>query len=143
MRPLITANVERIDATPFLVAILSGEDGYMLDALIIPYESPKAAIDHIRQLAAAYRIETVEIWTSTNELFVESLAVPGVAGTIKHRSDTAATSRIIEQDREVLAELYGIQPITPKAVPPKWRAFFIRGLRKVLKQLEGDGKYEI
>jgi hypothetical protein len=140
MRPLIIANFERVEGTQFIAAILHGEDGHLLDAVTLPCESPSAAIDVIRRLASTYRIETVEMWTSDRAIYSESLSNAGVIGTIKHSSDTSFTRRMVEQDAELLREVYGIEPLIPKPGPPKWRAFLISALRRTLTKLEGEFK---
>lgn len=142
MRSLIVANVEKVEATPFLVAILYGEDGQRLDEICLPFVSYSRSIRKIRSLGIAYRIPTIELWTSDNELYIEALKAPGIAAAIKHSSDTNDTRRVINRDYDLLFDLYDIQPIKPKLKASKWRSFLILICRKLLKRL-GDGIYEI
>ncbi|MCM3560904.1 hypothetical protein M4D57_20275 [Brevibacillus borstelensis] len=143
MRPLVIANVELVETMPFLVARLYGEDGYLLDEITVPYEGPADACDRIAEIGRAYRLETVEMWTSETALYVAALRVPGIAATYKHPSDTNETRHAVEKIRDILVEIYDIPPRIPKPRPPKWRAFLIRVVRWILNKLEGAGKYEI
>ncbi len=143
MKPLVIANIEHIEAQPFLVALLFGEDGYLADGLTLPYEGPTAAIERIAQLGLVHGFETVEMWTSDTALYVEALKVPGVGAVYKHPSDTRLTREAIERDAELLRDLYDIPPLIPKPRLPKWRAFLARIVRGILKRLEGDGEYEV
>ncbi len=143
MRPLIVSNVERLEATPFLVAILYGQDGQRLDEMIFPFESYELALLIIQELAQRNGVKSFELWTSDNRLYLLSLQTPGIAGTIKHASDTIDTRRMVEYNADILRELYEIKPLIPKPPLPKWRAFLVRTIRKLLKIIEGDGKYEI
>lgn len=143
MRPLVVANFERIEGTAFIVAILYGEDGQRIDGITLPCDSSTDALAIVRHLAKEYRISTVEMWTSDSGLYVQSLTMAGIYGVIKHPSDTEETRREIEQSAEILRELYEIKPLIPKPSPPKWRAYLISVVRRVLNKLEGDGKYEI
>lgn len=142
MRSLVIANVERIGKNPFLIAILFGDDGQRLDEICIPFRSYPHAIVKARQLGMIYKMQTVELWTSDRELYIESMKHAGIAGVIKHPSDTQSTRHSIERNAEILQDLYEIQPIEPKPKPPKWKAFFILSARKLLKLL-GEQKYEI
>jgi hypothetical protein len=140
MRPLIVANVEYIEASPFLVAILYGQDGQRLDEMILPFESYELALQQIRELAKEYRIQIVGMWTSDKELYILSLQTPGIAGVIKHPSDTVDTRQTIEHNSELLKELY---QLTPKPPLPRWKAFLVCMFRKILNRLEGADRYEI
>lgn len=143
MRPLIITNFEFIDAEQFIVAELYGEDGHLLDCVIMQID-PVNVIPLIRDFARQYRIETVEMWTSTPEIFTKSLSEVGVAGEIKHPSKTASTRAAIVQREDFLREEYGIrkqEPSEPKPKLPKWRALLVAHLRKILEKLEGADKY--
>ncbi|MGF7033741.1 hypothetical protein J2T17_004689 [Paenibacillus mucilaginosus] len=143
MKPLAIANFERLDTKQFLVAHLYGEDGYLLDVIIFLCEEPAEAIEEVRKLAETYRISTVEMWTSTGALYLESLKGPGVFGVIKHPSETSCTASSIKQDADVLRDLYEIEPPVPKPVAPKWRAAVVRVLCWLKTKFEGDYQYEI
>ncbi|MFA4137032.1 MULTISPECIES: hypothetical protein [unclassified Brevibacillus] len=142
MRPLVIANIELVERQPFLVALLHGEDGYLLDEITLPYEGPDAACELIAEIMRKYRLETVECWTSELALYVAALRTVGIAVTFKHRSDTAGTREAIEHSRDILAEIYEIKPKIPKRKPPKWRLLFIGLVEKILNKLRGDGKYD-
>ncbi|MFT9848972.1 hypothetical protein [Aneurinibacillus sp. REN35] len=143
MRPLIIANVETIEASPFLVAVLYDQDGQRLDELILPFESYELSLLIIRELAERNGVESFELWTSDNRLYLLSLQTPGVAGVIKHTSDTADTGYTIGYNADILKELHDIKLLVTKPPLPRWRAFLVGAIRKILKQIEGDGKYEI
>jgi hypothetical protein len=143
MRSLIIANFERIEGTQFLVAILYGDDGHMLDAMTLPCDNSAEALQIVKYLAEKYRLATVEMWTSSSAIYVQSLMEAGVFGVIKHQSDTTQTKEHIEQDREILIELFAVEPLVPKPRPPRWRAFLVSTLTKLLAKIERNGKFEI
>lgn len=142
MRPLVIANVEHVEKTPFLVALLYGEDGYLLDEITLPYEGPDAACGLIAEIMRRYRLETVECWTSEQALYVSALSTIGIAVTFKHRLDTGGTREAIERSWDILAEIYELKPKIRKPKTPKWRLFFIGLVQKILNKLKGDGLYE-
>lgn len=147
MKPLIIANFEAVEATKFIVAQLYSEDGQLRDGITLPCDSCSDALFVVRHLAETNRILTaVEMWTSNTGLYLESLKDSGVLGVIKHPSDTISTRRAIDQDADMLRDIYDIIPLNPeptKPKPPKWRAFLILTMRKILNHLEENGKYEI
>jgi hypothetical protein len=144
LRPLIIANFERVEATKFIVAMLYDSDGQLRDGITLPCETSSTAFLFVRLLAETNGIlDAVELWTSDTEIYAETLSRPGVFGFIKHTSDTIATRRMIEQDADILREVHEITPLKPKPKPAKWRAFLILRIRKLLKQLEGNGQFEI
>lgn len=142
MRPLIVVNIERIGATPFISAILYGTDGQQLDEIIVLFESHSNVFAKIRELTRIYNIHTVELWTSNKELYIDSLKIAGIAGALKHVGDTKDTRRIIDRDINILKDLYDIKPVIPKPKAPFWRRFLYAQIQKLLKLIEGDGKYE-
>lgn len=143
MKPLITANFEYIEDVQFIVALLYGEDGLLLDVIARQCETPADGIKAIQYLADFYLISTVELWTSNNALYLESLKTAGVPGIIKHPSDTIQTRRVIEQDRDLFIDLYAILPRLEKPKLPRWRNVLAGAVRKLLKTIEGNGKFEI
>lgn len=147
MRPLVVANFEQIETVQFVVALLYGEDGHLLDGLTLPCDSAAEALAVVLRLAGDhYGGDHIELWTSNTDIYGQSLKTAGVLGEIKHPSDTAATQTYIQQHDDILRDVFGIDRPGPEIVkpkPPKWRAFLIRQVRKLLKKLEGDGKFEI
>ncbi|WP_248928981.1 hypothetical protein [Paenibacillus hamazuiensis] len=143
MRPVVIVNLERLDSTSFAVALLYGEAGELLDAVILPAQSASEALSIVRHIAATYGIRTCEMWTSDREIYMQTLQSAGIAGVIKHPSDTEATRAAIEQNADILRELYEIQPLTPKPPLPKWRAVTAGLLKNILRKLEGDDIYAI
>lgn len=140
LRWLIICNVEYIESTPFFAAILYDQEGQRLDELILPFESYELALLTVRELADRNGVESFELWTSDNRLYVLSLQTAGIAGVIKHASDTTDTSQMVKHNSEILKELY---KLTLKPPLPKWRAFLVSILSKLIKQVEGDGRYEV
>ncbi|TLS53391.1 hypothetical protein FE782_03725 [Paenibacillus antri] len=145
MRPIVIANFEYVGAERFIVTLLYDGSDELLDTVILPCETPVEATIIIRRLAERYSIASPVVWTSDTALYGEMLSKPGYAGAIKHKSDTSITRRVIEQESEILRELYGIEApaAEPKPVLPKWRSWMLRPLRKLVTKLEGDGRYEI
>ncbi len=142
MRSLLIANIETLEGRQFFAAILFGKDGYLLDEIAIPFSMWLQSIDMIREIAERHRIETLEMWTSSKGLYVESLKHAGIAGSLKHDSDTQDTRKLIERNSEILSDLYELKPKQPKPAPPKWKAFLFRVISNLLKRM-GVDQYDV
>ncbi|MBE0335577.1 hypothetical protein [Paenibacillus sp. 23TSA30-6] len=146
MRPLIIANFERVEDTTFVVSQLFGEDGYLFDTVMYPCDDSAAVIELIRKLAERHRIDTFELWTREPSLYAASLGEIGVAASIKHPSDVASTQCVIEENRDVLIELYGLR-LQEESAPVReltgWRRALVNVLKKLIKRIEGAVGYGI
>ncbi|AKG35646.1 hypothetical protein [Paenibacillus durus] len=149
MRPLIIVETAAFETMTFLSAQLYGEDGHLLDSVTWPWPygtDASIAVEAARELAEAHQFETFDLWTANTEIYAACLAVAGVAAAIKHPSDTMSARRAVEDNRDILIELYGIKPTAPP-IPlpplPRWRVMIGRHVRALLKIIEGNGKYEI
>lgn len=141
MRPILISNIETLESQPFFVAILYGEDGYLLDEIVIQFDSWTQIIEKVRDIQTKYRLETIELWTSTKGLYIESLKHAGIAALFKHPSDTIDTRKLIENNIDTIRDFYELQPKMPKPAPPKWKAFLFRLLTTLLNRL-GVDRYE-
>lgn len=141
MRYLMVANIEYIEASPFLVALFYENEGYLTDTIIKPYESAEIAIDEISKLGMLYGQLDLELYTSTSELYAASLSVPGIAGQIKHVSDTEDTKRTIKSNEEYIRETVKIELNKPPL--PKWRQCIVGILEKIITKINGGDKYGI
>lgn len=145
MRPLIIANFERVEDTAFVVAQLFG-GGYLLDTVMYPCDNSAAVIELTRKLAERHRIDVFELWTRDSSVYIASLGEVGVAASIKHPSDVVSTQRVIEENRDVLTELYGLRPQEEPAPVREltgWRRTLVNVLKKLIKRIEGSIGYEI
>lgn len=140
MNPLIIANIEQVEASKLLVIVLYGKDGYLVDQIIVPFEDYPEAIKRIKALTVAYKLSCIDVWTSNPDLYRHTLHTPGIAGVMKHSSDTSDTRQALRNIASILPDIYEIKPISR---PPKWKEFLINGIRKILKGLEGERNYEI
>ncbi|MFD0588661.1 hypothetical protein ACFQZE_11650 [Paenibacillus sp. GCM10027627] len=146
MRHLIVINVEYVEASPFVVALLYNPEGRMVDGMtfLTAAESDvHTMLFVIRKLTEAHAISVPEMWTSNRALYMETLSRPGVMATIKHPSDTRETRRHIEQNAEILRELYKIETLEPRKKAPVWRTWLYRAISKVKLYIKGDYDYEI
>ncbi|WP_169083239.1 hypothetical protein [Paenibacillus sp. PL91] len=143
MRTLFVVNVEHVEASPFVVALLYDEAGELMDGMTVKGGDVNTALLTVKSLSTAHNIGLSEIWTSNTALYMESLSRPGVLATIKHPSDTRETRRHIEQSADILRELYAIEPIEPRREPPKWRAFLVSTLNTITNYVKGDYEYEV
>lgn len=146
MQPIVVANIESIYDTPFVCAVLYGEDGYFRNSLIIPVEGDQTAIEAICRLIGHYGYFDAEVWTSTPDVYRWCIGEVALSARIMHPSDTAETKRAVRESAEVLAEIHGlIPPLIPEPKPPlpRWRARIAKVLHSLLKIIEGAGKYDI
>ncbi|MEK4061683.1 MULTISPECIES: hypothetical protein [unclassified Paenibacillus] len=152
MRPLIIVETAAVESAKFLSAQLFDSAGHLLDSLIYPwpdFATPEIAVQAAQELAAAHRIDVVELWTSDIALYAACLSVAGVGAAIKHPSDTVSARRAVEDIREVLIELHGIkrdipdEPLPSLPPLPRWRAWLAKYIRTLLTKIEGAGKYGI
>ncbi|UMR35896.1 hypothetical protein MJ749_25280 [Paenibacillus polymyxa] len=146
MRPLIITNFEPVEDTAFVVAQLFGEDGYLLDTVMYPCDDPATVIGLTCKLAERHHIDAFELWTRESSVYAASLRKVGVAASIKHPSDVVSTQRVIEENRDVLIELYELRPQeepTPVRELAGWRRAVVNVLKKLIKRKEGSIGYEI
>jgi hypothetical protein len=138
---LAIANVEYIEATPFLVIALY--DRYLIDAIIEPFESVERAVERLHDVAARHSQTALDVWTSNRDLFATLLQTPGLNGIIKHSDDTRDTLALIKQYESILYEVHDIEPIVKKPPLPRWRRFVLSMLQKLEKIVKGAEKYDI
>lgn len=146
MQPIVVANIESVYDTPFVCAVLYGDDGYLRNSLILPVENDQTAIETICRLIGHYGYFDAEVRTSTPDIYRWCIGEVALSGRILHPSDTAETKRTVKEHAEVLAEIHGlIPPPVPEHKPPlpHWRAKMAKVLHRLLKIIEGDGKYDI
>jgi len=137
---LAIANVEHIEASPFLVVALY--DQYLIDVIIEPFESVERAVERLHDVAARHGQTSLDVWTSNRDLLVAMLKTSGINGIIKHPDDTCDTSIIIQQYESVLRECHEIDPIVKKPPLPKWRRFVLSVLRKIEQIVRREEKYD-
>lgn len=143
MSYLISANVERIEATEFIVLNAYDDAGQLADSIIKPFEGFPVAVDLLRDEMYVLNQMHFEVYTSNQKLYGSLLAIPGAAVSIKHRDQTADTKASIEQASDIMRELYDIQSIEPLPTLPKWRKRLFNMVQKLADKLKGAGKYEI
>ncbi|RED86202.1 hypothetical protein [Cohnella phaseoli] len=132
MRPLVIANIDRIEGAEFLVAQLFGEDGYLMDTVIKRHESDAVAIGYVKDIAEIYGCETPELWTSTREIYVAALNEIGLGASLKHRTDTSSTRRAAEELQSLYADL-GASSVEL----PRWKTRIIIFLKALIQKLGG------
>ncbi|GCD81925.1 hypothetical protein PTHTG4_09870 [Parageobacillus thermoglucosidasius] len=137
---LAIANVEYIEATPFLVIALY--DRYLIDAIIEPFESIEGAVERLHDVVARHGQTAIDVWTSNRDLFAALLQTPGLNGIIKHPDDTRDTLALIKQYESILYEVHDIEPIIKRPPLPKWRRFLLALLLKLENLIKGEGKYD-
>ncbi|AZV45176.1 hypothetical protein BAOM_4597 [Peribacillus asahii] len=139
---LIVTNVERVDVTDFIVANIYDDTGQLIDQTIQLFKGYKAAIDLIRSEMYVINQPHFEVWTSDKQLYVDLLAVPGVAVSLKHSDQTQDTRRAIKQEADLLREIYELVPVEPLPKLPKWRKWLYSKLLKITQLIGGNGKYD-
>lgn len=139
IKPLAVVNIERLKSKQFFVVLYFAEDGYLHDQVILPFNGYPQVINKLQELKTIHGVNSLDVHTSNREIYKSLLEVTGITGFIKHRSDTDMTRRAIEDSREILIELYGLKSVKL----PRWKAFLIRILQRIIKKLEGDGNYEV
>lgn len=143
MRPLITANVEYLEYMPMFVANLYGEDGYLIDQLVLRHVDIAYSLLRAGDMAEQAGCSSVELWTRDPNIFKEALQMTGFAARIKHPEDTKDTQQLIEQHRDILLELYADDIKSEKQLPPagRFRKWVVFLLQRILDKLGAD-KYD-
>ena len=131
--PLIIANVESMGAGTFFVAIVYDDNGDRIDELIVGFTDYDDAIEFLQSQTQLSQ-KRFEVWTSDRELYVACQRVPGIAAQMKHRTDTSDTGRLIERDKEILTEIYEVEPLP---VLSKWRSKVFYYLTKLTLKIGG------
>jgi hypothetical protein len=142
MKNLAITEVVQLEATPFLTINLYGERGYLIDQLIAPYEGPQQAVEFLQRLIKEHG-STLDCWLTDREIYVATLATPGISGQLKHRDDTKDCDVAVKSAEEVLRELYEIKPLIPKPKMSAMRKTVYLTLLKITNLIGGYGKYEI
>lgn len=143
MRPLIVVNIEQLERLPMFVANLYGEDGYILDQLVVKHENIEHSFLRAGQMVEQAGFTSVDLWTSSPELFGMALKTSGFGAYIKHPDDTKDTRQVVEQHRDLLLDIYSEDINNERRLPPagrfrKWAVFL---LQRILKTL-GVDKYD-
>lgn len=142
MSYLLIVNIERVEATEFIVLNAYDDAGQLADSIIKPFEGFPAAVDLIRDEMYVLNQMHFEVYTSNQKLYGSLLAIPGTAVSIKHRDQTADTEASIRQAEEIMRDIYEIKPTEEKPVLPNWRRWLCDKLTKLTKLIEGNGKYD-
>jgi len=132
---LAIVNIERLHTKEFIVLnIYDNKSGYLKDQIIREFIDINQVIDILREVKPAL------VWTSNRDLYGILLQTIGISAEIKHPSDTSCTKRAVEQNADILKELFQIQPIKPLS---KWRRWLCDVLTKLIKFIGGNkyGKY--
>lgn len=139
---LIT-NIERLETEHFLAVLVFSDDGYLVDACAHLYKGEAHAVNYIHEVLQRHGQSATRIWTSNHALFIALLKEPGLGVELKHRDSTAETGHFIERYRDILIDLYEIEPLTPLPKLPTWRRWLFNMLQKITTKIGGNGKYEI
>jgi hypothetical protein len=134
------ANVEKLEASPFLVINLY--DKYLVDSIILPYQGPEQVIERIKELLKQHDC-SVLLLTSHKDIYALTLSEPGIRGLIKHYEDTKETASSLKDAEEVLRDLYDISPIVPLPELPNWRQKLYLFFVLLTYKIGGSGNYEI
>lgn len=121
--PLIIANIEYINGFPFFVAVVFDAEGERIDELTLEFSNYEDAVLLIQSEMYLSQEHKFEVWTSDHGLYGECQKIPGIAVQFKHRTNTGDTGRIIERDKEILTDLYDIEPL-PELSKFRLKAFY-------------------
>jgi hypothetical protein len=138
---LIVANVEYLEATPFLVAIFY-RDGQAADKIVTPFISYENALERIKGLASEHHETSFELFTRDADLYKLTLDIAGISGHIKHWSDVSETAYELSEDDEIMYDLYEIKPIVEKPKPSRFRRFLVSLLDRITNKLRGDYEWQ-
>lgn len=143
MNLLIITDVVRLFETDFLVALVFGEDGQLVDNCVTKYDDVMQAAIKIGDIAEAHGKTNYSVWTSNKEFFTFFLALPGVAVELKHPDDVEDCRKFAERNADILKEFYHIEE--PPKLPelPRWRKRLFLWLEKLTNKIGGNGNYEI
>lgn len=141
MTYLVIANVEELDGARFTVINVYNETE-LVDTTIKPFEDYRQSADMLIDEMYVLNQTLFEVWTTDTQLYSHLVAMPGVAATVKHRSETEDTARSLEQVADIMRDIYELVP--PPELPklPTWRSWLYRKLLKITNLIGGQGKYE-
>jgi hypothetical protein len=143
---LVITNIEYIDDTQFLVLIVF-QNGRQVDKIIRQYKDINNIFETLLDMSIMHGTMTYDLWTTTPEIFKETIGQAGINAHYKHRSDTTVTGAAIRTDEELLREIHGIQPKGAEPEEerpqiPQWRAILIDWLSKLIKLIGGKYLHE-
>lgn len=150
MSPLLIAEYLPFEGITLFCVDIYGEDGQLIQPFVLAISDPSLCICAMRDFAEERHIDTFDVWTSDRTLFGACIGEPGITVFAKHPSDTVtAARRRVESDPDIFREMYvppleSVEEEAPKLPPlPKWRAWIVEQIRKLLTKIERADKYEI
>jgi len=141
----IICNIEKLKDVEFIVGVVY-VNGEPKSDFITPYKRTRhEIIDKLQDVAVMYGQAKFELWTSSKEVYMQTVEEPFIYSRFKHESDTAITKRYIKDNKDVLLDIYSDlfpepeeDSEAPKPTPPKWRFFIVRQLEKLTNKLKGE-----
>ncbi|WP_018394538.1 hypothetical protein [Bacillus sp. 37MA] len=125
------ANVEALESDRLVVVnIYNDEHGQLVNQVIRSFDNYPQIVELLQEIEAAH------VWTSDQELFGLLLQTVGIGVEYKHPSDTTETKRAVEEQTELLREIFEIEPLPPKEPLSKWRMWLIQKLGGIIEWLE-------
>lgn len=138
---LVIANIEPLDGEQFIVLNVY-DHTQLIDKTIRKFEDYAGVADLIQDELYVLDQTHFEVWTSDSQLYGHLLNVPGIAVTVKHRSQTGETVRTLVEDAEYLREVYDLVPPPEYPPMPKWREWlYMKAL--LIANYIGGKKYGI
>jgi hypothetical protein len=136
-------NIESLQGIPFVVMLMYDDKGSQCEQLTMPYEDNDQLVKQIDRLKNSYHIQSIDVWTSSKGIFRHLFDTAGILCFIKHPDDTKICQSVLGTNRELIMDIYKIGTDGYKRKLPIWRQYLARWLRRILKIVEGNGKYEI
>ncbi|MDN4608643.1 hypothetical protein [Sporosarcina highlanderae] len=107
-------NIEQLERQRLFVANIYGDrSGHLTNRIIVAFDGYDAAIARLKEAGVRH------VWTSNRRLYGAIIKDSVISGELKHRTETAETAREVEQDAEVLRDIFGLRAadeLKPKEV---------------------------
>jgi hypothetical protein len=147
MKPLLIINREQVEDVPFISMVLFDATGQQCGSVQLPFNDKITFIIRIDDLLHDNEIDDCQFWTSSTDIYSLLRANLYDNVLIKDVKETSITKSVLEDQRDVIMELYGIKTKEIKGKPilpplPKWRAILSKWIRKLLLKIEEPNKYD-
>ncbi|HDR6822620.1 TPA: hypothetical protein QCV77_006269 [Bacillus thuringiensis] len=141
-KPLIVANIHRVENKYDYLVTLLYENGQLLAQTITPIYQPEDIAHKLREVVCVNcdRETTFDTWTSCDLVYTQMLAESDILCELRPESDTVETTRAITDPivLSALSDLYHVEgdKVYVKS-PAKWELVLIKILNKVTDFLNG------
>lgn len=89
MRPIIQVITSELEGTPLFALNLFDSSGQHADQIVREVTDPLTILDAVLDVTIAHRIQTSDVWTDDEDIFVLFIAMPGFNAKLVGAADLA------------------------------------------------------